>query len=287
MRVVSILFLPIFLLAGILDFQKISKAEDAYSKGDYKNSLKHLKSLKKDTPSYYYDLGNSYYKTANYKSAISAYKRAKGDGVDESARLHNLGNSYFKKGDLKKAIIAYEASLKIKENRDTRYNLEVAKKLLRDEKRKKRQKQNQNQKQNQKRNSKKSQSKKNSKKQNSKKQNQNQNSQKNQQKNQKNNQNQNQSQNQSNQNQREQVPKAPPKPKEQKSDFKPQNRENRGKKDRKRGSQKASAEIKHAKSISEKELKRLMKKMRAGKMPTMLYRAFDGKNRKDSNKKPW
>ncbi len=100
-----IIFLPVFLLGGLMDFITIDKAQEAYNKKEYQKSATLLKSLKRDTPEYYYDLGNSYYKAGKYDDAIKAYKRAKGSGVDEHNRLHNLGNSYFKKKSLNNAIL--------------------------------------------------------------------------------------------------------------------------------------------------------------------------------------
>ncbi len=129
-------FLVLFLLlnrvvlAGISDFKIIKEAKEAYKNKEFTKSEILLKKLHRDNPQLQYDLGNAYYKMHNYNKALLHYKRAKGDGVDEHARLHNIGNCYFKKGELRGAIKAYEASLKISDDAQTKYNLALAKKLL-------------------------------------------------------------------------------------------------------------------------------------------------------------
>jgi len=128
-----------FLNAGLLDFKRISKIYSSYERGDFKESRDMLVSLKKDNPIYYYNLANSYYKLGRYKLAILYYKRAFGSGVGEPARLHNLGNSYFKLKEYKNAIVAFEVALKIADDSDTRYNLELAKEALKKREEKKEQ----------------------------------------------------------------------------------------------------------------------------------------------------
>ena len=132
--------------AGVLDFKRIEAARKAYEAGQYAKSAALLEKLGKESAPLHYDLGNAYYKKGEYAKALVHYKRAKGEGVDEHDRLHNLGNTYFRQRKFKAAITAYEAALKIKEDPETRYNLEQAKKMLQKKKeQEKRQKQQQKQ----------------------------------------------------------------------------------------------------------------------------------------------
>jgi len=161
---------PLLAAAGLQDFKIIEAAQKAYEAGQYDKSAALLRKLEKDDAPLHYDLGNAYYKKKDYDKALLQYKRAKGEGVDEHARLHNIGNVYFKKKQLKKAIKAYEAALKVADDAETRYNLELAKKLLKQQQeKKKRQQQKQQQKKQQ---QKKNQQKKNQKQQQKQKQDQ-------------------------------------------------------------------------------------------------------------------
>ena len=123
----AILFATV-LSAGIGDFKLINAAQKAYVAKDYNKTSKLYKELNRDAASVHYDTAEAYYKRAKYKEALKEYKRAKGKGVDEHNRLHNIGNVYFKQKKFDDAIKAYEASLKIRKDKDTKYNLDLAKK---------------------------------------------------------------------------------------------------------------------------------------------------------------
>ena len=124
-----LILLPLTLFAGLLDnlfpFQTIEKANNAYRLREYNKSIKLFDSLKKDDPSVDYNQANAEYKVGKYDSALLSYHKAK--GVDEATRQHNIGNIYFKKKDWDMAIKHYEFSLAVREDKDTRFNLELAK----------------------------------------------------------------------------------------------------------------------------------------------------------------
>lgn len=120
----------LLLNAGLFDFTKLSKSEKLYSSGDYNGSAKVLKSFAVDSNVYRYDMANTYYKAGRYKEAISYYKRAFGDGVDELSRIYNLGNCYFKLQDYNNAILAFQIALKIRDDNDVKANLALAIKKL-------------------------------------------------------------------------------------------------------------------------------------------------------------
>ncbi len=128
--------------AGLLDFKAIEEAKDAYKRQNYKEAAQDFEEVikLKHSPQSYYDAANAYYKLKRYKKAIEYYNKVTtGDKELEFRKLHNLGNSYFQLHQFKKAIEMYEKALRIKEDKDTRFNLELAKKML------KKQKQSQNQ----------------------------------------------------------------------------------------------------------------------------------------------
>ena len=115
-----------YIYGGLFDFYYIKKAKEYYQNGEYKKSIKMLNSLD-DSFEKNYNIAQNYYKMGRYKEALLHYKRAFGEGVDEHNRLHNIGNCYFKLKEYDNAILAYEYALKLKEDKDTKYNLLLAK----------------------------------------------------------------------------------------------------------------------------------------------------------------
>ena len=132
MKTLLYLLLTPLLFADIFPFQTIEKANQAYENGEFAKSTRLFKSLKKDEPTVAYNQANAQYKAGMYDEALKNYTKAK--GIDEAIREYNIGNTYFKKNDLDKAIASYEKALKIREDEDTRYNLELAKKRREEQK---------------------------------------------------------------------------------------------------------------------------------------------------------
>ena len=133
---------PLHVEAGMLDFVDLKEAKEAYEKGEYKKSAKLYENYATQTNNgeAYYDAANSFYKQKDYKKALELYKKATFDTEEKRAQNKaNIGNSYAKSGELKKAVSAYEDSLKIKEDKDTRENLEAVKKLIKEQEKKKKQ----------------------------------------------------------------------------------------------------------------------------------------------------
>jgi len=130
------LFMGVDSKADVLDFMELEKAKKAYQSGDFKSSAQEYESYAKNqnNPQSFYNAGNSYYKDGDYGNALKSYKRAIFRDNEQKAKNYaNIGNTYVKqgkKGGLEKAIEAYEKSLKIKEDKDTRENLEAVKKFL-------------------------------------------------------------------------------------------------------------------------------------------------------------
>ena len=81
------------------------------------------------------------YRAKKYQQAIINYEKLSHlSKTQEAAKLHNIGNCYFKIKDYKKAIKYYQKSLKNSFNKDTKFNLELAKKMLKKQSKKQKQK---------------------------------------------------------------------------------------------------------------------------------------------------
>ncbi len=105
--------------------EKYTDASVSYQKALEKNS-----SYKKAS----YNLGNALYQEKNFKEAVPQYEvTAKGskDKFTKAEAFHNIGNAAMEQKQYQLAVDAYKNSLRNNPNDDeTRYNLAVAKKLL-------------------------------------------------------------------------------------------------------------------------------------------------------------
>jgi Ca-activated chloride channel family protein len=81
-----------------------------------------------------YNLGNTIYKNKKYAEAISNYKNAAliaNTSAQKHKAFHNLGNAYMQDKNYKSAVASYKNALKANaKDEKTRYNLALAKKLL-------------------------------------------------------------------------------------------------------------------------------------------------------------
>ncbi len=126
-------FVILPLHAGVLDFKHIKNASEAYKSGHYERAVREFEQVakSKQNAQSYYDLANAYYKAGEYEKALHTYEKVETEDRElEFNKLYNMGNSYFKLGQFQKAIEMYEKALKIKEDSDAKYNLELAKKML-------------------------------------------------------------------------------------------------------------------------------------------------------------
>ena len=116
--------------SSIFDFNTIKEANNAYEKKEFETASNEFKKL--DSNEFRdYNLANSYYKDNKFKEAIELYKNIETSNDDlEFKKFHNLANSYAKSKDYQNAIKSYEEALKLKNDKDTKENLELVKKLL-------------------------------------------------------------------------------------------------------------------------------------------------------------
>jgi len=127
-------------VADMFDFKKLDDAKKLYDAKEYNSSAQIYEKYaqKNDNAEAYYNAGNAYYKEKQYTKALSAYSFARVEDKElKASKLSNMGNALTRlgtKNTLERAIKHYEASLKIKEDKLTRENLEAVKKALEENK---------------------------------------------------------------------------------------------------------------------------------------------------------
>lgn len=81
-----------------------------------------------------YNLGNAYYEKESYSEAFGRFKEAgerAGEKPQKHSAYHNMGNVYMQRKEYEKAVEAYKESLRNDPtDEETRYNLALAKELL-------------------------------------------------------------------------------------------------------------------------------------------------------------
>lgn len=118
--------------AGLLDFQILDKAEEAYAAGKYDEAAKQYESLRDSQPSpeLLNNLGHSYYRAGEYEKALKTYRSMQTDDPGLKAqKLYHMGNAQMQLKHYSEAKKNYEQALSIEQNSDITHNLELAKKL--------------------------------------------------------------------------------------------------------------------------------------------------------------
>ncbi|WP_298478674.1 tetratricopeptide repeat protein [uncultured Maribacter sp.] len=81
-----------------------------------------------------YNLGNAYYKKETYSEAFGRFKQAgeiATSKADKHKAYHNMGNVFMKRKEYEKAVEAYKEALRNNpKDEETRYNLALAKEML-------------------------------------------------------------------------------------------------------------------------------------------------------------
>ncbi len=84
-----------------------------------------------------YNLGNAYYTKETYSEAFGRFKEAgelASEKADKHKAYHNMGNVFMKRKEYEKAVEAYKQALRNGPNdEETRYNLALAKEMLKKE----------------------------------------------------------------------------------------------------------------------------------------------------------
>jgi Ca-activated chloride channel homolog len=81
-----------------------------------------------------FNLGDALYKQGNYEEATQKFKELSSQNLDKKTLAsvnHNLGNSHFMAENFEESVNAYKNALKLNpKDNDTRYNLELARRML-------------------------------------------------------------------------------------------------------------------------------------------------------------
>jgi len=149
MKYLIIILIAVCSYGGVLDFNYLDKANKAYNKSDFKRASDNYSKVNSDEARY--NLANSLYKQKKYKEALNTYESISSKDL-EFQKLHNMGNCQAQLKQNDEAIKSYQDALKIKDDKDTKFNLELLKKQKKKEDKKKKQN-----KKNQKKNDKKNQ----------------------------------------------------------------------------------------------------------------------------------
>jgi len=255
-----IYFIPTQTKAEIFEFKNIENANKFYKDKKYKEASDEYRKLSK-TPQSFYDLGNALYKDGKYKEALDIYSKVVTDEYTlEAKKLHNIGNSYVKLNNLEKAKEFYEKALKVKEDKETRENLDIVNKELK--KQEKQEKQNQD-------------------KQNKKNQEQKENEQEKQDKNKQENQ-----QNKKNQQDKEKQNQESKKEQQEKQDEKKEKKQGKKEQSQSKQSQQTQSGVKKE-EMSDMEEKKWMKLLEGGNTPILLRKADTKKESKVDETQPW
>lgn len=115
------------LYGGLLDFRTLEDAKEAYANQQYTEAAALYSSIGTKNDDLHYNLGDAYYKAKKYEEALKEFEQVHSSELRAKA-LHNIGNSYANTQKIDEAIAAYEAALKLGEDDDTRFNLELLKK---------------------------------------------------------------------------------------------------------------------------------------------------------------
>jgi len=134
----SILLLP---ATGLADdyIDLVKKGNDALKAKDQKKALEYYRQAETElpeSPELNYNLGGALYEEENYEEAVDRFQRSLStvDPKLESASHYNLGNTYFRIQDYQKAIASYQEALTLNpDDLDAKFNLELARKRLKEQ----------------------------------------------------------------------------------------------------------------------------------------------------------
>ncbi len=130
--------------AGRVDGARIRRGNAAYAAGDYARALALYRGALGDTSraagdaqGAWYDVGNALVMLGRHREAIEAYRRAWGPDTTLVGRmLYNRGNALLAAGQPAPAVASYVQALRyLPDDPDVRHNLEIALRVLREQRR--------------------------------------------------------------------------------------------------------------------------------------------------------
>lgn len=113
-----------------------AKGNELYKKQNYEEALKVYQDARSDAPQkpeLNYNVGNALYQQKKYDPAKGSYQESvlASDSKLRANAYYNLGSVQFRKGDLRDSLRLFEKALELNpKDKDTRYNIELIKKLL-------------------------------------------------------------------------------------------------------------------------------------------------------------
>lgn len=132
----------------------LRKGDRAYERDLYKNAEKHYRTAANHevgNEKAVYNLGNALYQQGNWEDAMKRFAQAAEVAKSSSNKadaLHNLGNALLKQREYKNAVKAYQKSLRLRPgDQETKVNLQMAMKKLKEEEQKKQEQEQQKQQQ--------------------------------------------------------------------------------------------------------------------------------------------
>ncbi len=116
---------------------------------DYRKAI----AKSEENPAAPFNLGNAYYNKESFSEAFGRFKEAgewAADKKDKHKAYHNMGNVFMKRKEYEKAVEAYKEALRNNPtDEETRYNLALAKEMLKKEQEEQKNDQNEDNKDNQ------------------------------------------------------------------------------------------------------------------------------------------
>ncbi len=132
---------------------KVKQGNEAFKKQDYKQALEYYRSAETEAPvlePLQYNIGGALYQQGNYEETVDRYTKAL-DATDitfQQQAYYNLGSTFFRMAEYEKAIANYQKALEINpDDTDAKFNLELARKRLKDQIKPEQQQQDQQEKQ--------------------------------------------------------------------------------------------------------------------------------------------
>ncbi|MEW6050579.1 MAG: tetratricopeptide repeat protein [Candidatus Zixiibacteriota bacterium] len=133
---------------------KVKKGNEALKTGDSKSALDYYHDAETDipeSPELSYNIAGALHQQKGFEEAVAEYQKAL-KSTDISLEAHaqyNLGNTFYRMGDYEKAITSYENALKDDpRDMDAKFNLELARKQLKEQTKPQQQQQKQQDQQN-------------------------------------------------------------------------------------------------------------------------------------------
>lgn len=116
-----------------------NKGTEAYRAQDYKSALELYRTAEADNPTspeLDYNIATVLHQEGGFEEAIKKYEQSLRTELVplEAAAHYNMGNTYYRMGDYQNAIKAYQEALELNpDDMDAKFNLELARKMLKEQ----------------------------------------------------------------------------------------------------------------------------------------------------------